>query len=69
MTDRIHALTVILTHDVREDDVEPLCDAIALLRGVLQVTTHVSDHTTVMAEARAKHELREKVWNVFKEAP
>ena len=43
MTDRIHALTVTLDADVREDDVEPIVNAIRQIRHVLSVDQHVSD--------------------------
>jgi hypothetical protein len=37
MTDRYAALVVTLKADIREDDAEPLIDAIRLLRGVASV--------------------------------
>lgn len=37
MTDRVNTLTVILEHPIRDDDVEPLMDAIRSHRGVLDV--------------------------------
>lgn len=65
MTDRIHALTVVLEKDVRDDDCEPLINAIRQMRGVADVTTHVSDPSSYMAEIRAKHELGQKVLAVI----
>jgi hypothetical protein len=65
MTDRLHALTVILTHDVREDDATALIDAIAIFRGVLSVKTHVANLDTLTATLRAKYELREKILKIF----
>ena len=61
MTDRIHSLTVVLDHDIRSDDIETLINAIRLLRGVLTVETHVADIVTLMAEERARHEMRTKI--------
>lgn len=64
MTDRIHSLTVVLENDVREDDLEPLIAAIRCLRGVLSVSTHVSDLEAYMAKERARHELGQKLLDV-----
>lgn len=38
MSDRIQALTVTLTHDIREDDVQRLVQAIEMLSGVQGVS-------------------------------
>ena len=37
MTDRIHALTVVLDEDMRIDDAEPLVQAIRMMRHVADV--------------------------------
>jgi hypothetical protein len=66
MTDRYHTLTVVLKRNIRDDDAQPLVDAISLLRGVASVTGAVSNMTTHMAEERAKLELREKWWELIK---
>lgn len=43
MTDRIHALTVVLRADLRDDDAEPTIAAIRELRHVVGVESHVAD--------------------------
>ena len=43
MTDRINAIVVILEKDMREDDAEPLLNAIRTMRGVLDVRTNIAD--------------------------
>jgi len=53
MTERVHSLTVVLYHDVREDDVQHVIDAIGMVRCVLSVTPIVADSTSHMAERRA----------------
>jgi hypothetical protein len=65
MTDRIHSLTVVLSHDIREDDIQPLITAIRLLKPVLSVVTHVTDDDSYMAEERARQELREKMFDIL----
>lgn len=61
MTDRFHSLTVVLEHDIRDDDAEHIINAIKMLRGVLSVSGNVSDIDSHMAEERAKWELRAKL--------
>jgi hypothetical protein len=63
MTDRICLLTVCLERDIREDDAQPLIDAIMMLKGVLRVETKVSDPTIWVAEQRALRALGDKVVN------
>lgn len=61
MTDRVHSLTVALEHDIRDDDVEPLIQAIRMLRGVLSVTGEVVTSETWMAQERARKQLGEQL--------
>ena len=62
MTTRISHLFVALEQDLRDDDVQPLIDAISHLRGVLQVTSGPSDgfHAAVN-KARLRRELLVKI--------
>jgi hypothetical protein len=66
MTDRIHSFTVVLDENIRDDDVQPVIDAIKMIKHVLSVTSHVADAEAYMAESRAKMELRQKLWDVLK---
>jgi hypothetical protein len=43
MTDRYNALTVVLEHDIRDDDAEAVANAIRQLRRVLSVSGNVAD--------------------------
>lgn len=65
MTDRYSSLTVVLAHDTRDDDAEPLINAIRHLRGVLSVTGNVVDPLTHVAEIRVRNELEDKLWRVL----
>ena len=64
MTDRYHSLTVVLEHDIRDDDAKPILAAIRQLRGVLSVEGNVADLTSHMAQERARRELGEKLLEV-----
>lgn len=65
MTDRINALTVFLERDIREDDAQPLMEAIRQLRGVLSVQPHIADHSDALAQALVRMELEQKLWEVL----
>ncbi len=65
MTARYNTLTVVLEHDIREDDAEGLIRAIGYMRGVISVAGNVADPTAWMAEVRAQNELREKLIKVL----
>jgi hypothetical protein len=58
MSDRYNYLTVVLEHDLRDDDAQSLIQAIYQLRGVLKVEPNVSDAIAFLAQARAKEQLR-----------
>lgn len=66
MTDRFHTLTVVLDCNIRNDDAEPIIDAIRQIRHVLDVTGEVANLESHMAEARAKQDLRNKLWDLLK---
>ena len=65
MTDRVRVLTVYLDQDYREDDVEPIRDAISLLRGVFQVGHLQSRPDDNINQHIAKQELRKKLIKVL----
>jgi hypothetical protein len=66
MTDRYYALTVILDRDIREDDAQTTIEAIKMIKNVLDVKPKISNPETWMAESRALHELKMKLWEVLK---
>ena len=66
MTDRYNTLTVVLEHEIREDDAEHLLNAIRMLKGVLSVSGNVSDMTDYMVKETAKFELKQKLFELLK---
>lgn len=61
MTTRYNALTVILEHEIREDDLEVLISAIRMLRGVSDVRPEGTDNLALeIAEMRVRRDLTEK---------
>jgi hypothetical protein len=61
MTDRLKGCTVTFDHDIRNDDADPILDAIRQIRGVLHVEPNIvtfDDHT---AEVRARTELARRL--------
>ena len=67
MTDRIHALTVVLKNDIRDEDIDPLVDAISMFHGVLSVHTHVADPSEAWIQGeRIRYEYRKALLEVLK---
>lgn len=67
MTNRLMSLTVVLERDLREDDAEPILEAIRLLKGVVSVEGNVADHTHYAAYRQARVELEAKLWKALAE--
>lgn len=65
MTDRFCGLTVVLEQDFREDDIEPILNAIKMIKGVLNVTGVVSNVDVLIAQERARRELERKLLEVI----
>lgn len=69
MTDRYHALTVVLDADYRSDDAEQIINAIRQIRGVLSVEPHVTTSSDYAARARVCGEISKKLWQVLHPTP
>lgn len=67
MTDRLNSLTVVLDHDIRDDDAKPLILAIKQLRGVLSVEGNVMDVGDHVAEKRVRSQLALKLFKALEE--
>lgn len=67
MTDRVQALTVVLDRDIRDDDVQPIIDAIHQLRHVISVVTNVVDTDDFIARQRVAHHIRKRIYEIFTE--
>lgn len=61
MTDRIQGFTVVMDNTYREDDIEPLREAMLCMRGVVKVVPIVADPHSYIAASRARAELKAKV--------
>ncbi len=53
MTDKVHSLTLVLDGDIREDDLEPLIQALRQFRLVVEVETNVADAASFTYQCRA----------------
>lgn len=65
MTDRIKGVSVVLEDNIREDDAQPIIDAILQIRGVISVTKHITDFDHHTAKMQVKHEIRKKLFEVW----
>lgn len=61
VTDRFIALTVLLDHEIREDDAEPLITAIQMIKGVSKVTPVVANVDVYFAYEKARNEILNRV--------
>ncbi len=69
MTDRYHSFTVMLEHDIREDDAEDTIKAIRQLRGVLHVTGNVASPEASVQRMRARREIQDAILKVLRDFP
>ena len=67
MTARIRSLTVALSSDIREDDVQSLIDAIHMMRNVISVTGNEVTPNDWTTEMRVRNEVFGKLLEVAKE--
>ena len=67
MSDRIVALTVVLERDMKDEECHSIIKAIEMVRGVVKVSTEKADSTYYSARMTVKHEMMQKVFNLFKE--
>lgn len=67
MSERYSHLTVILEHDIKDEDAANLINAIQQIRGVLTVQPKISGVMQAIANQRAKQELIDALWSTLTE--
>jgi hypothetical protein len=65
MTDRVFALTVTLSESIRDDNAQPIIDAIMMIKGVVDVVPLIADAGLYVAQERAREQLAQALWNVL----
>jgi hypothetical protein len=66
MTDRLKGFVVTLEDDIREDDAQPLIEAIKHLRGVLDVeSVPIRGIDDLIVERRVQHDFGQKLFKVI----
>ncbi len=65
MSDRYHALTVLLDPPLKDEDALGLIEAIRHLRGVVDVQPHVADVDTYWAQEAARRQLIQEMYAVL----
>jgi len=66
VSDRIKGCWVAFDHDIKDEDAEPIMDAIRRLRSVDAVEARVADMDDWMARKNVKAEIRAAVVELFK---
>ena len=67
MSDRIAGYYVVLDEDIREDAQDATLNAIRQIKGVRSVKPKVAEFALHAGQERAKHEIWQKILNVFRE--
>lgn len=65
MTNRIRTLTVVLDADYRDDDVQPIVNAILMTKGVALVTSTVVNLPDYIARAALKNQLEVQIYEAI----
>jgi hypothetical protein len=65
MTDRLKGCTVTFEHEIRDDDAEPILEAIRQLRGVADVTPAIMTADDYFVIRRVRRELQDKLLAVL----
>lgn len=68
MTDRHAGYLVVLAEDVREDDAEPVLNALRMVRGVAAVTPVEASHELQIAQLRTRRGLAAKLHAAIEDA-
>jgi hypothetical protein len=66
MSDRINSLTVVLEHDLTEEQAELLVNAISLLENVISVTPNITDPIYHVALMRERSRVNNKLLDMIK---
>jgi hypothetical protein len=67
MTDRIKGVYVAFDSDIRDDDAEPIIEAIKQIRHVQGVKAFVTEPADYFARTRVRAEIATKLVNILKE--
>lgn len=65
MTDRLKGFVVTLEEDHREDDAEPIADALMMIKGVISVEPVVRNVDDLMNRERVRRELLGQVLDLI----
>jgi len=67
MSDRSKGCWVSFNADIKDEDADPLLDAIRQLRGVQAVESSVTDSSDWMAREHVRAEIREKLLALYRD--
>lgn len=65
MSNRHHSYTVVLDHELKDEDSEEVIQAIKMIKGVTQVVPHIADGGFYIAREQAKIDLRQQMWDLL----
>lgn len=65
MTSRYNSVTVTFDQEIREDDIEPLSNAILMLKGVIAVDPSDSGIEHIVAKRQVANDIREDLYKLI----
>jgi hypothetical protein len=69
MTDRHTAYIVVLEHDIRDDDAEPVLTALRMVKGVASVEPVIADYPFAVARTRRDSAWRDALYELARQGP
>ena len=66
MTDRVKGCVVSFSVDIRVDDVEPIINAIRLIRGVAEVAVNVTNRDDWINRVHVREEIRDDLLSLYR---
>lgn len=67
MTDRVYGFHVLLDGEYRIDDIQPIIDAVMMMKHVKHVDIHISTSDTWMARTNAMIDMKYKLLQIAKD--
>lgn len=69
MTDRLKGVLITFDRDIRDDDAQPIIEALKLIKGVLTVKPYVADMEDYMMYQKGHFDARKDIFEYLKKEP
>lgn len=69
MTDRIKGVLITFEKDIRDDDAQPIIEALKMIKGVLTVKPYITGMEDYMLYQKGHMDARREMFNYLKQDP